>query len=83
MISVKEYNQLIQDVAELEKKESQAEGALAEMNKSLKSEHGVADPKAATALRKKLEAELKTVEEELESAHQEYLTKYQELHKKA
>lgn len=75
MITVQEYQQLVKDVADLERKEAETEGALAQMTKALQAEHGCATLAAAKAKLAKLQAELAEAEPEADAAFKEFTKK--------
>lgn len=79
MISIQDYQQLIKDVAQLERQEAEAEGALTEVKKALQAEHGCKDLKEAKALRAKLNKEVDELVCEVEQAYKNYQLKYKDL----
>lgn len=83
MISIQEYQRLIQEVADLERREAEAQGAIANMKQGLLKDFGVKTITEARQLREQWTEELAQAEKEAEAAHTEYLKRYSELHKKA
>lgn len=79
MITIQEYQQLVQEVADLERKEAESEGALTQMTEQLKEDTGCTSAKAALALQKKLAAEIETLNSEINEAYAAYQTAYSEL----
>lgn len=83
MISISEYQQLVQEVADLERKEAEAEGALAQMRERLKEEFKLGNTdgglKVAIAAHKKLLAEIETLDKELAKAYAAYRAAHTEL----
>lgn len=64
MLTVKQYQRLIEDVEELKVKAAQEQGRLDQLLSSLKKEHGVSTLEEARKLLEKQESELAALEKE-------------------